>query len=168
MIDRVYRMGGFAVFLLFWCVWVLLNGRLTWEIAAFGILAAGALYGFCLYALGLTVRKDLQLCARAPLFAAYAGLLVWEILCANAAVLRRVLSPRFVPSPVIVTVKPALRTKLARVLYANSITLTPGTITVTLEDGVYRIHCLDERFSHGLGASPMVRLLQKLEAGYDG
>lgn len=156
------------MFLLFWCIWVLLNGRLTWEIAAFGVLAAGALYAFCAAALGLTVRKDLQLCVRAPLFAAYGGLLLWEILRANAAVLGRVLSPRFVPSPVIVTVRPPLRTKLARVLYANSITLTPGTITVTLEDDVYRIHCLDERFSEGLDGGPMVRLLQKLEAGYDG
>ncbi len=153
------------MFLLFWCIWVLLNGRLTWEIAAFGVLAAGALYGFCLLAFGLTVRKDLQLCARAPLFAAYGGLLLWEILRANAAVLGRVLSPRFVPSPVIVTVKPPLRTELARVMYANSITLTPGTITVSLEDGVYRIHCLDESFSEGMDDTPMVRLLKRLEEG---
>ncbi len=156
------------MFLLFWGIWVLLNGRLTWEIAAFGVLAAGALYGFCVAAFGLTIRRDLQMCARAPLFAAYAGLLLWEILRANFAVLWRVLSLRFVPSPVIVTVKPPLRTELARVMYANSITLTPGIITVTLEDGVYRIHCLDERFSRGLDDAPMVRLLRKLEAGYDG
>ncbi len=156
------------MFILFWGIWVLLNGRLTWEIAAFGVLAAGALYGFCLVAFGLTFRRDLQICARAHYFAAFVGLLLWEILRANFAVLRRVLSPRFVPSPVIVTVRPALRTKLARVMYADSITLTPGTITVSLEDGVYRIHCLDERFSEGLDGGPMVRLLQKLEAGYDG
>ena len=47
------------MFLLFWGIWVLLNGRLTWEIAAFGVLAAGALYAFCAAALGLTVRKEI-------------------------------------------------------------------------------------------------------------
>ena len=153
------------MFLAFFAVWILFNERITLEIVLFGIPIAGLLYGFCLRFLGLTVRQDLRFCARLHLFAAYVGLLLWEIVCANAAVLRRVLSPRFTPSPVLVTVRPGLRTKLAQVLYANSITLTPGTITVSLEDGVYRIHCLDESFSEGMDDTPMVRLLKRLEEG---
>ena len=151
------------MFLAFFLVWVLLNERFTLEIAIFGIVFAGLLYMFCLRFLNLSFRKDLRICAKAVLGAAFVGLLLWEILCANLAVLRRVLSPGFSPSPVIVTVRPKLRTKFAQVLYANSITLTPGTITVSLEDGVYRVHCLDEAFSHGMEDTPMVRLLQKLE-----
>ncbi len=153
------------MFLAFFAVWILFNGRFTLEIALIGLPVAALLYLFCLRFLGLTVRQDLMFCRRAHLFLAYVGLLLWEILRANAAVLRRVLSPRFSPSPVLVTVRPDLRTKLCRVLYANSITLTPGTITVSLEDGVYRIHCLDESFSQDLEDTPMVRLLKRLEAG---
>jgi len=50
------------------------------------------------------------------------------------------------------------------VLLANSITLTPGTITVTLEEDVYRIHCLDESFVDGLGGGRILKILEKMEA----
>ena len=49
------------------------------------------------------------------------------------------------------------------VLLANSITLTPGTITVALEDNEYTVHCLDRRFGEGLADSSFVRLLHKIE-----
>lgn len=48
-------------------------------------------------------------------------------------------------------------------LLANSITLTPGTITVALEDNEYTVHCLDRRFGEGLADSSFVRLLHKIE-----
>ena len=46
---------------------------------------------------------------------------------------------------------------------ANSITLTPGTITVSLEENRYVIHCLDKSFSEGLNESSFVRLLARME-----
>ena len=45
----------------------------------------------------------------------------------------------------------------------NSITLTPGTIAVALEDNEYTVHCLDRRFGEGLADSSFVRLLHKIE-----
>ena len=56
-----------------------------------------------------------------------------------------------------------LRTNAARVLLANSITLTPGTITVSQEGDEYVVHCLDKSFAEGLDNSIFVTLLQKLE-----
>lgn len=75
-----------------------------------------------------------------------------------------ILSPKFKNEPVIVQFRTDLKSKMARVLLANSITLTPGTITVSLEDDVYTVHCLDKRLAEGMDTSVFVRLLRKLEA----
>ena len=77
--------------------------------------------------------------------------------------LKLVASPHIRVQPVIVRFKTDLKTKTARVLLANSITLTPGTITVALQDNEYTVHCLDRRFSEGLSDSVFVRLLHKIE-----
>ena len=47
---------------------------------------------------------------------------------------------------------------------ANSITLTPGTITVNLEGNEFYVHCLDKEFAEGMEQSIFVELLEKMEA----
>ena len=65
--------------------------------------------------------------------------------------------------PVIVHVHTDLKTEAARVILANSITLTPGTITVSLTEDVLLVHCLDKSLAAGMEDSVFVRLLKKLE-----
>ena len=65
--------------------------------------------------------------------------------------------------PVIVKVHTNLKTETARVILANSITLTPGTITVSLVDQELLVHCLDKSLAEGMEDSEFVRLLEKLE-----
>ena len=48
-------------------------------------------------------------------------------------------------------------------MLANSITLTPGTITVSLEDDTLLVHCLDKTLSEGMEDSEFVKMLEKLE-----
>ena len=55
------------------------------------------------------------------------------------------------------------KTETARVALANSITLTPGTYTVSLEENVYTIHALDRSFAEGIEESVFVKQLKKLE-----
>ena len=57
-----------------------------------------------------------------------------------------------------------LRTEFARVVLVNSITLTPGTITVGLEGSDFYVHCLDKEFAEGMDHSVFVELLEKMEA----
>lgn len=57
-----------------------------------------------------------------------------------------------------------LKSGLARVILANSITLTPGTITVGLEGSDFYVHCLDREFAKGMESSVFVELLRKMEA----
>ena len=96
-------------------------------------------------------------------FCKYAALLVKEIVKANLAVCRLVLSRREVVEPVLVKIHTNLKTETARVILANSITLTPGTITVSLTGQELLVHCLDGSLAEGLETSEFVRLLQEME-----
>ena len=60
-----------------------------------------------------------------------------------------------------------LKTELGRALLANSITLTPGTITVSLSENHYVVHCLDKKFGEGLDSSIFVRLIADMERDYE-
>ena len=65
--------------------------------------------------------------------------------------------------PVLVTVRVPLRTEFARFMLANSITLTPGTITVDADSDRFTVHCLHGRLIEGISDSTFVHLLQKME-----
>ena len=66
-------------------------------------------------------------------------------------------------SMVLVKVHTDLKTETARVILANSITLTPGTITVSLTEQELLVHCLDKTLAEGMEDSSFVKLLKKLE-----
>ena len=65
--------------------------------------------------------------------------------------------------PVIVQFRVPLKTRFTRVLLANSITLTPGTITTEIEDDILTVHCVDTVFSQGLESSSFVKMLERME-----
>mgnify|MGYP002513500138 CR=1 FL=1 len=56
-------------------------------------------------------------------------------------------------------------TAAGRTALANAITLTPGTITVLLEDDVYTVHCLDESLAEGMNESVFVKMIEEIEKG---
>ena len=74
-----------------------------------------------------------------------------------------ILTRKEVMEPVIVHVPVDLKSETARVVLANSITLTPGTITVALEDNDLLVHCLDKSLAEGMEDSEFIRLLRKME-----
>lgn len=98
------------------------------------------------------------------------GFLLWyfcvlfvEIVKANFATIRLVFSGKYEIEPVIVSFQVPIKSRFLRVLLANSITLTPGNITVSMTEDEFVVHCLDKDFSKGLNDSVFVQLLQKME-----
>ena len=75
-------------------------------------------------------------------FVRYLPWLMKEIFVANVVVAKIILSRRMVISPSIVVFRGSQETDLAKALYANSITLTPGTITTGIEGNEFEIHAL--------------------------
>ena len=151
------------VFLLFFAVWMILNGKVTAEICIFGVLISAALFYFMCRYMEYSLKKELLLFRLIPLFIRYFGVLVKEIVKANVCVLKIILSPELQPEPAFVYFDTDLRTGLARVLLANSITLTPGTITVSVEDDRFCVHCLDKELAEGMENSVFVKLLKEME-----
>ncbi len=94
------------------------------------------------------------------------GYLVWlarEIVRANLHVARIILHPRLPISPIMVPFRANQRTDLGRMIYANSITLTPGTITTGTEGSIFRIHALTWRDVDGREEDEMDRRVCALE-----
>jgi len=68
--------------------------------------------------------------------------LLWEIVKSNIDVARAALSPDQLVDPEVFTVSLKLNSAVGKVTYANSITLTPGTVTLLLEDDKVEVHAL--------------------------
>jgi len=73
----------------------------------------------------------------------YFFVFLFELIKSNLDVAYRVLSPKLPINPGIVEVKTKLKSKMARVLLSNSITLTPGTITVDIKEDILYIHWIN-------------------------
>ncbi len=151
----------YVVFLL---LWILLNGQFTLEIVLFGLVIAGALYAFVCKFLDYSVEKDKLLFRKLPYIFAYILILIWEIIKSNISAIRLALSFQREVDPVIVRFQTDLKSDAAKVALANSITLTPGTITIGLEGDELIVHALDAELIEGIDESVFVRLLRKMEA----
>lgn len=148
---------------LFFLIWIIFNGNITTEIVIFGVVIAAAVFAFICKFMDYSLKKEWFLYRRLLAFVAYVVVLILEIIKANISVIRMIVTSKEIVEPVIVKFKVDLRTEAARVVLANSITLTPGTITVSLEEDEFVVHCLDKNFSEGMENSLFVKLLQKME-----
>ncbi len=119
--------------------WLLLTLKVTvWNIAA-GAAASLAVTIF-LNRYSLKVTKKVFQIQRYFWALLYLFIFLWECLKANLDVAYRVVHPGLPIKPGIVKVKSNLTSDIARVFLANSITMTPGTITVDIIDDNFFIH----------------------------
>ena len=152
----------FCLFL--YVLWILLNGRVTWEILLIGAPVSALVYWFTLKFTGLTFRRDLFLFRKLPSFFAYLLFLWKETLLSALRVMKLIwFSPR--PDSGIVDFVPDLSSVSCRMLWANSITLTPGTITVEADANQFRVHFLQSSPKNDLPTSAMHQKIRKLESG---
>ncbi len=82
---------------------------------------------------------------------------------ANIDVMRRVLSPALPIDPVVKWLPAGQTTDLGRVIYANSITLTPGTVSINVEDGRIEVHALSREGMAALEEGDMDARVQGVE-----
>lgn len=153
--------------ILIFLFWIILNGRFTLDAGMLQIVVTGAVLTaaiavFSKKTLGYSVADEIRLWKKLPLILCYIGLLVLEVIKAAFIMLRLILSKKDY-SPVIVKIRPPLRHMLTRVILANSITLTPGTITADMTDDCFTIHCIDKSLSEGIEGCSFVKLLERIE-----
>ena len=149
---------AFALFAL----WMLLEGRWTLEIVLTGIVLSALIYLFCWKFLDYSPRREWAVIRRIPRAVAYLFWLIGQIFVAGFMTMSRIWSGREV-KPHLVSFRTALRSDAAKVLLSQSITLTPGTLTVDQRDGRFLVHALDDAFTEGLQDSEMEKRIAKLE-----
>lgn len=151
------------MFLVFYLLWIIFNGQFTWEIAILGLFVVALIYAFICKFMDWSFKKDLHMMKFAMFMFGYLLVLIWEIIKANVMTIRMIFTQKYEREPVLVTFKTKIKTPFLRVLLANSITLTPGTITVSLDEEEFTVHALDKDFADGIEDSVFVKLLEKAE-----
>lgn len=130
------------LYLSVYLLWLLLAQSIDWQelltgaLAALVVTIASAPYVGLFSALRLTPAAPLHLLR-------YLGYFFTALIGANLDMARRVLSPSLPIRPALVEVRTGLTSPLGRMLLANSITLTPGTLSVDIEDDRILVHWVD-------------------------
>lgn len=130
---------AFLLFATLMGFWVLLNGSLAEDVLQVGVLAA--LIITLIFRDGLAVASEFRFTPRALLVAP--GFVVYflkELVKSNLRLAAIVLSPALPLRPGIVKVRTRLKSRMGRLLLANAITLTPGTLTVELDGEWLYVH----------------------------
>lgn len=151
------------MYLLYFCLWVIFNGNLTLEIVIFGLVIAAVMFAFTCKFVGYSVAKEKRLIRNIFRIIRYIIVVVVEIVKANLAVIHLILTEKEEAEPMLVTFQGDLKTGIGQASLANAITLTPGTITVLLENNTYTVHCLDETFAEGIDSSVFADRLKEIE-----
>lgn len=152
------------MYIILFLFWVILNGKFNLEIAIFGLVISAALYWFICKFMNYSMEWEMHVLKAFWGIVSYVFFLAVEIIKANLAVVHVILQFDSEPEPMMAEFTTDLKTTTGRVLLANSITLTPGTITVELEDDSYLVHGLEPEYLEGIHESDFVRRIKKLEA----
>ncbi len=142
-------------------VWLLLSGHYQTLILGFGVASVA----LCVViAMRMDVADDegmpFHVGWRTVLYLPWLG---WEIVKANIDVAKRVIQPTPDISPELFETPASQKTDLGQVIYANSITLTPGTVSVDLDPGVIRVHALSREGADGVREGEMDRRVRAIE-----
>jgi multicomponent Na+:H+ antiporter subunit E len=146
-------------------LWVLLSGHLVREFLALGVVSAVGAVVFTAWvfhgshegAFSPLPRTALWRTSALVRFAAYVPWLIWQIITSNLHVVRLVVHPRMPIEPSLVLFETSLTSEPAQVLLAQSITLTPGTVTVDAANGRFLIHCISRVSREGIADGSIQR-----------
>lgn len=134
-----------VLFVILFAFWLIFSGRFDALHLALGLTSCAIV---TLISGDLIPELQARGLVRAWLrFACYVPWLLGQILLANLRILRIVFHPRMMDliDPHIVRFRSLLGSRLSLVTFANSITLTPGTITVSVRrDGEFKVHAIDK------------------------
>lgn len=153
------------MFFFLYALWLLLNGQWTTEIAVTGLVISVLLYLFICKFMDYSPKRDWEFFRRIPRLTAYIIYLIGEIFKSAWQTIVLIWSPKQIVEPEITSFRTKLKTGWGKVILANSITLTPGTITVDVRDDLMLVHCIDKSYGEGLEDSEMEHRVAHVEEG---
>ena len=155
-----YILMSFALF----GIWLLWSGHYTLDhmlVLAMGISSC-AFVVYLSHRLAIVDEEGhpIHLAGRLVLYIPW---LLWAIVKANIDIAKRILNPQMPIDPLVVRVKATQKTDLCRVIFANSITLTPGTVSLDLDGEDIVVHALTREAADDVQSGDMNRRVTALE-----
>ena len=152
-------MKSLILFFILFSLWLLMSGHYNVLIVSLGIISCA----FCVY---VAKRGKLIDDEGLPIFfmPRLLNYLIWlfkEILKSNLSTAKVIINGKVEPETFIV--KTSQVTDVAKVTYANSITLTPGTVTTKIKKGVFEVHALNSDFGNDVRTNEMDKKVTWLE-----
>jgi multicomponent Na+:H+ antiporter subunit E len=152
--SRVAIRNFTITFLILIGFWILLSGRFDYFHLTLGIICSLLVAYLSYDLLFFNVRLgDFRI--RARRFLQSAPWFLGQIFSANLHVAYLALSPKMPIDPQIIRFKTKLESDISWVAMANSITLTPGTITVDIREGEFFVHAIDKKVAYDLNTGEM-------------
>ena len=150
-----------TLFILLFGFWLLMSGHYTFLITSLGVVS-------CLLCVYLTIKGKFLDDEAIPIYffprlIQYMIWLIKEIFISNIITAKVILSKS--EEPELFSVKSSQKTNEGKVTYANSITLTPGTVTTQIKDDVFEVHALTKEFGDDVRSSDMDKMVTWLEKG---
>ena len=150
-----------SLFLTLAAFWLLNSGHYTLLILSLGLISI-ALVLYIAHRMDVVDHESqpLHLTLKMP------GYLIWlskEIILSNISVVKHIWLGNETISPVLTTIKASQKTDMGKVIYANSITLTPGTVAVDLVGDQITVHALSRKNIEDLQTGEMDRRISRLE-----
>jgi multicomponent Na+:H+ antiporter subunit E len=142
-------------------LWLLLSGHYEPLLLILGAVS-------CIFVAWIAYRMDVADREGHPIHLTWRSLVYWpwlfsEIVKANLEVARLILSPRLAISPTVIKVKASQPDELGHVIYANSITLTPGTVSIDVRESAIEVHAITREMAEGLQTGEMDRRVTRME-----
>ena len=156
-------------FVILFGLWLILSGHFQVKYILIGALSAGAVTYLTNDLFYSSLQKGESAGAAIATiflqigrFILYIPWLIWQIVLANVGVALIILNPKMPIDPGFLLFSTKMKKNISRVTLANSITLTPGTVTVRLEEGEYIIHNLQPSLASGLTDGSMQNRVAKV------
>ena len=151
------------MYILLFLFWIILNGKITAEIVAFGLVLTTAIFWFMCRFLEYSPKYEIFVLKNFIWIIAYFFVLLIEMVKSAITVYKKVYSHKIEIQPQMVFFDVDIKSEFLRFVLANSITLTPGTITVDVDDNHFCVHALDYTVAEGIENSTFIKILKKME-----
>ena len=150
-----------TLFIVLFGFWLLMSGYYTPLILSLGVIS-------CLLCVYLTIKGKFLDNETLPIYffprlIQYTFWLIKEILKSN--IISAIVIITKSEEPELFSVKASQKTNEGKVTYANSITLTPGTVTTQIKNNIFEVHALTKDFGDDVRSSEMDKMVTWLEKG---
>ena len=151
--KRSDNFGRLVVFVILYAFWTAFSAHFDPFHLSLGFLCSALVAYFSHDLLIRDINREYKL-KKTKRFIIYLPWLIYQIILANIHVAYLVLNPKKI-HPQMIKFKTKLKNDFSMVTFGNSITLTPGTITVDIEDGNFYVHALSKKVADDLLSGDM-------------